>query len=882
MKHILTIMLLMTLCFAKAQVVNIPDSNFKNYLLHYDYFNNHLLNPIDSNADGEIQVSEALAIGELNINGGRTNIKDITGIKAFANLHTLIIDSLSVLNYDFTNMAQSMELDFGSTSPLILATDSVIFAGLPHTNIFSGTMHGHTRINNVNSLTGILFFGCKIDDIDLTHCDSLGGCDLYNATIKKINISGLENFKGITSETSYIDTLIARNCENLLGITVGYEASGGGGIYNFIDVAGCKALQSISMKESNIKSFNLSTCPALNSLTLYNDTALRYINIKNGNHSSKLIRANWQRGSVTPGQINICANDYDVQDIRNSLFINYQFINVSPYCNFVPGDKYNTIRGSIRQDADNNGCSNTDPGILNTPLRITDTAHNSSIVFTGIPGNFNYYCGTGNFTVTPYVPYPFFSVSPSSAFVTFDSTNSSIATRDFCVQASNTSNDIEVAFIPTWQIARPGFITGYKLVYKNKGTTTLSGNLVVNFDNSKMNFLSASENVATQNTGQLIWNYNILRPFESKTINVNFSLLPPPINNVNDTLIFLAEITPSSNDATAFDNSFILPQLVKGSFDPNEKQCLEGSKLDISKIGDYLHYQIHFQNEGTDTAFNIVVTDTLTDKLDWNSFEFISSSHPVDVKLNNNKAEFIFQNINLPYKSINEPASNGWVAFKIKPKPSVVIGDSLNNNAAIYFDFNKPVITNTATTIVSSSSVPVSVKLEYFSVNTRNNTNLLNWKASSTYGNAKFNIERSDDGIHFNSIGNLSATSLRCQLPFNFTDNNPLAGKNYYRLKITDADGIIFYSKILVLGNGKAGINILAIANNVVYLNNNKPQTIQLKVIAADGKVICTGNKNITAGNNKINLQMIKTAAGIYTLLVYTSDGDIIAKRFLK
>ncbi len=441
---------------------------------------------------------------------------------------------------------------------------------------------------------------------------------------------------------------------------------------------------------------------------------------------------------------------------------------------------------------------------------------------------------------------------------------------------------LEITFLPSWPAARPGFNAAYTLVHKNRGTTTLSGNVAVNFDNSKMNFVSATENVTTQSTGQLIWNYNTLQPFESRTITVTFNLLPPPVNNIGDTIIYLAAITPSANDETAFDNSFILPQTVIGSFDPNDKQCLEGSKIDISKIGDYLHYQIRFQNEGTDTAFNIVVADTLSDKLDWNTFEFIGSSHTCNPQLKNNKAEFFFENINLPYKAINEPASNGWVAFKIKPKPSVVIGDSLNNSAAIYFDFNLPVITNTATTIVSSSSTPVPVKLEYFSVNKKENTNQLNWKASCSYGNATFVIERSDDGIHFKAIGNINATALRCQLPFNFTDNNPVAGKNYYRLKITDADGKSFYSKTLVVGNNKAGLEITAIANNKIYLNTNKQQTITMKVIAADGKEMVNEKQNVIAGNNNISLQMKNVAKGIYSLIVYTNEGETITKRFIK
>lgn len=185
--------------------------------------------------------------------------------------------------------------------------------------------------------------------------------------------------------------------------------------------------------------------------------------------------------------------------------------------------------------------------------------------------------------------------------------------------------------------------------------------------------------------------------------------------------------------------------------------------------------------------------------------------------------------------------------------------------------------------VTSSCSLsPVPVKLEYFSANKKENTHQLNWKASCTYGNASFIIERSDDGIHFKDIANISATSLRCQLPFNFTDNNPVAGKNYYRLKITDAEGISFYSKTLVVGNNKVGIEITAVVNNIIYINSNKQQIVQMKVIAADGKEILNDKQTVTAGSNTISLQMKNIAKGIYTLIVYTSEGKTITKRFIK
>ena len=58
--------------------------------------------------------------------------------------------------------------------------------------------------------------------------------------------------------------------------------------------------------------------------------------------------------------------------------------------------------------------------------------------------------------------------------------------------------------------------------------------------------------------------------------------------------------------------------------------------------------------------------------------------------------QFTFENIMLPDSNINEPASHGFVNFSIAPREGLDFGTVLQNTAAIYFDFNEPVITNTA------------------------------------------------------------------------------------------------------------------------------------------------------------------------------------------
>jgi hypothetical protein len=62
---------------------------------------------------------------------------------------------------------------------------------------------------------------------------------------------------------------------------------------------------------------------------------------------------------------------------------------------------------------------------------------------------------------------------------------------------------------------------------------------------------------------------------------------------------------------------------------------------------------------------------------------------------------FRFNNILLPDSNTNELLSHGFVKYRIQPKSSLVLGDMIENEAYIYFDFNAPILTNTTTTIVA-------------------------------------------------------------------------------------------------------------------------------------------------------------------------------------
>jgi hypothetical protein len=98
-----------------------------------------------------------------------------------------------------------------------------------------------------------------------------------------------------------------------------------------------------------------------------------------------------------------------------------------------------------------------------------------------------------------------------------------------------------------------------------------------------------------------------------------------------------------------------------------------------------------------------VVKDIIdTNKFDMSSFVPMTSSHEYLARVqNDNEVEFIFENINLPFDDAN---NDGFIMFKIKTLPSLVVGDTFENSAEIYFDFNFPIITNLEQTTIDTTA----------------------------------------------------------------------------------------------------------------------------------------------------------------------------------
>jgi uncharacterized repeat protein (TIGR01451 family) len=151
---------------------------------------------------------------------------------------------------------------------------------------------------------------------------------------------------------------------------------------------------------------------------------------------------------------------------------------------------------------------------------------------------------------------------------------------------------------------------------------------------------------------------------------------------------------PNDNDSPTANN---ICTTVVGSFDPNDKQGLPFGYQNAHFIeqNQAIDYRLRFQNTGTDTAFTVILRDTLSSFLEVSSLKIGASSHKFEWKFEEkNVLLFKFPNIQLTSKSKDEAASQGFINFKINQKKDVALDSKINNQADIYFDYNEPIQTN--------------------------------------------------------------------------------------------------------------------------------------------------------------------------------------------
>ncbi|MGB5981514.1 MAG: T9SS type A sorting domain-containing protein [Nonlabens sp.] len=626
-----------------------------------DFTNNPMLEEINMlyNEFNSIDLSNNANLKKLEIQ--QAEFLTTLDLTSNSTLEQLKIDRAGISSLDLGNLVELRELDLNvNLSGLNMNTSDL-------TNLEKLSLRGTLAINDID-VTPL----SELSTFTLHVTDQISDLDLSNNQ----NLSRID-FRFLTFPSLMID-------DNPL--------------LQEISINGCDTEELIINSSTEITSINIANNPNLEKLYIRNGMAenLGFIQLRN-----------------LPAIEYICVDPEDQQLYESSVTSDARNGNavVNSYCSFDPGGDFNTILGSVSIDVNLNGCDPIDPIFPNLTFTATD-GNTTGIVSANNQGSYHIPVTDGQHNITPQPENPsYWNFSPASVTVDFP-TQTSPFTQDFCVTPNGTVEDIEVIVTPIEQ-ARPGFETDYKVVVKNKGNQNASGTVTLDYDLDYMTLFDSAPAAGTANSGQLDWSFTDIAPFQMEEYNFTMTLNTPtdsnfPLNG-DDELSFTGTVTGTGTDNLPADNTMTLEQIVVNSFDPNDKRCLEGEKIEPSIVGNYVHYMIRFENTGNASAVNIVVKDAIDPTMfDVSTFVPLGGSHDYFVRTveDGNTFEFIHENINLDF---NDATNDGYVLFKIKTLPTLSEGDTFNNDAEIYFDFNAPIVTNDFVTTVQSTASLSSV-----------------------------------------------------------------------------------------------------------------------------------------------------------------------------
>ena len=294
--------------------------------------------------------------------------------------------------------------------------------------------------------------------------------------------------------------------------------------------------------------------------------------------------------------------------------------------------------------------------------------------------------------------------------------------------------------------------------------------------------VSVSDGGSVTSTGA-VWNLEQLYQGYTRQVTATIDLSEA---TMGDIATVSARIEPVAGDCNPENNYDSVTGEVYGAWDPNAKSV---SPEGFIANTDLLKYHIDFQNVGTYQAYKVVIRDTIDQNLDLSTLTPGASSHRHVFEVSGNEATWTFYDINLPDSISDEPGSHGFVEYEILPVSGLMDGTVIENHAAIYFDFNPAVITNSA---IVQIGIPVAVQLSFLSATLFEGSVEVAWEAAFENDIAGYHVYRSE---------NDAETPRRIteymipgrggrQVKYSFVDESPTPGRTYiYAVESIDING---------------------------------------------------------------------------------------------
>lgn len=476
------------------------------------------------------------------------------------------------------------------------------------------------------------------------------------------------------------------------------------GVYTctITDAAGCKVVKTLNLQQTSPISLGMASS---NVSCKFSTDGSATVTAFGGNAPYTYQWSNSQTGSTATSlgmnTYYVTATDASGCTKTGKVIIGNSATTNSCYC---------TITGKVYVDANNNCVMDSgENGVPNVQIHCSSMGY----AYTDGTGQYSFQVPTGNYTISETIlqTYPLASCQSNNQPVNAVAASNCVQTVNFANNVLPVS-DLRIVTFNQWIPPILGNTYSQKVSVYNDGTVTESLANLGYWHDGQLSFNSCTPwSLSQQNaTSHPNW-YSITSGFPTLSPGANTSAIMSynvPTNiPLNTKLLFRDTIAKTSpigtnwlTDNSPWNNLNYFEPSVVASFDPNYKEV---SPSGVGAAGNILHkdsiltYVIHFQNEGSWFAQNVVITDSIDVDLNIHSLRPGESSHQYTLTIDDNRvARFTFSNINLPYKSFyGDALSSGHVSYSIRLNKNLPVGSTIRNNAAIFFDFNEPVITNT-------------------------------------------------------------------------------------------------------------------------------------------------------------------------------------------
>ncbi|MDF2436288.1 MAG: hypothetical protein K0Q95_664 [Bacteroidota bacterium] len=411
--------------------------------------------------------------------------------------------------------------------------------------------------------------------------------------------------------------------------------------------------------------------------------------------------------------------------VNASGYYRVTYTSTTPACNYsdsvlVTIDTCGTLTGRVYADLNSSCAQDSSENYLpNAQIKLSQAGMFVAMTWTDPYGYYFFDVPAGSYTIE-VIPSASYSVTcPASLAHLTTVTGTAINTENFAVSC-NANNLIASSILVSGIAFFPGQTNTMFLNVANSspecnntpspGQVTLVMDPLVSYAGPAPSFTPPD----IINGDTLKWNVADINSINLYGNMYAFQYTTAVTATGSDTVHFTLMISPVIGDADPANNIFTRSFIVGNSYDPNNKLVEPsgvGQQGFIPASTAKLEYIINFQNTGTAPAFNIYILDTLDADVDVSSLEVISSSHPQTTSLlPGNVLKFNFSNIMLADSSSNEAGSHGFVKYSISPDAGLQPGDEIRNTAFIYFDFNSPIVTNTA---LNTIEFPLGMKDEH-------------------------------------------------------------------------------------------------------------------------------------------------------------------------